>query len=87
VPNTEQAEYEKMIAKAFPEYFEGPWLEMPLKSLGGITTKEAIADPAKRNRLDGTLYVLESLLILDHLGSESGTGPRIWRSCLIRLTV
>jgi tetratricopeptide (TPR) repeat protein len=55
----DQAEAEQRIGAYAQQFFEGPWLQRPLKALGGIAPIDAAGHAVLRRKLRGVIQFLE----------------------------
>jgi tetratricopeptide (TPR) repeat protein len=56
---TDQEEGERRVEAAAQQFFEGPWLQRPLRALGGISPIDAVGHTVLRRKLRGVIQFLE----------------------------
>jgi tetratricopeptide (TPR) repeat protein len=56
-------EAEKKLGDYATNYFEGPWLHKPLRSLGGVSPMDAVGSKLMRKRVLGVIKFLEGCLL------------------------
>src|SRR5207253_1210886 len=56
---SDQAEAERRIEAAALQFFEGTWLQRPLKSLGGVAPIDAAGHAVLRRKLRGVIQFLQ----------------------------